>query len=211
MTPPSAVPGLDVTAWQVCITAPEAATRVAADVALGTSLGIDATPTFVVNGEPVVGAVPEGDPPRPHRPRPGRGHRHRDPEGRLLRRGRARHLKGPRAWASRSARMGSSPHSWSSPPTNPGTGVCPAFARDRLRGRSPSRARGFELAARTPSSRWPRHSRGRSRRCPRWSAESRRKPERARYLAGEHIGRSSGATAAGRPSSPSRGSVSFAV
>ena len=56
-----AVPGLDVTAWQVCITAPEAATRVAADVALGTSLGIDATPTFVVNGEPVVGAVPEGD------------------------------------------------------------------------------------------------------------------------------------------------------
>ena len=55
------VPGLDVTDWQACIAAPETANRVAADVALGTSIGIDATPTFVVNGEPVIGAVPESD------------------------------------------------------------------------------------------------------------------------------------------------------
>jgi protein-disulfide isomerase len=54
-------PGLDVATWQACMTRPGAANRVAADVALGTSLGIDATPTFVVNGVPVVGAVPEAD------------------------------------------------------------------------------------------------------------------------------------------------------
>jgi protein-disulfide isomerase len=55
------VPGLDVATWQACIITPEAADRVAADVALGMNVGIDATPTFVVNGVPVVGAVPESD------------------------------------------------------------------------------------------------------------------------------------------------------
>jgi protein-disulfide isomerase len=55
------VPSLDVAAWQACIAAPEAANRVAADVALGTSLGIDGTPTFVVNGVVVAGAVSESD------------------------------------------------------------------------------------------------------------------------------------------------------
>jgi protein-disulfide isomerase len=55
------VPGLDLAAWQACLTAPAAAERVAADVALGTGLGIDGTPTLVVNGVPVVGAVPEAD------------------------------------------------------------------------------------------------------------------------------------------------------
>ena len=55
------VPNLDVAAWKACIATPEAASRVAADLALGTSLGIDGTPTLVVNGVAVVGAVPEGD------------------------------------------------------------------------------------------------------------------------------------------------------
>jgi len=52
---------LDMAARRVCITGPQAAGRVAADVALGMDVGIDATPTFVVNGVPVVGAVPESD------------------------------------------------------------------------------------------------------------------------------------------------------
>ena len=55
------VAGLDVVAWQACIGTPAPASRVAADVALGTSLGVDGTPTFFVNGVAVVGAVPEGD------------------------------------------------------------------------------------------------------------------------------------------------------
>ncbi|OFX19739.1 MAG: hypothetical protein A2V77_15100 [Anaeromyxobacter sp. RBG_16_69_14] len=55
------VPGLDVAAWQACIATPDPAKRVAQDVALATSLGIDGTPTFVVNGVEVVGAVPEGE------------------------------------------------------------------------------------------------------------------------------------------------------
>ncbi len=55
------VPGLDVAAWQACLATPAAAARVAADVALGTSLGIGGTPTFVINGQEVVGAVPESN------------------------------------------------------------------------------------------------------------------------------------------------------
>jgi len=53
--------GLDEAAWQACRAAPEPASRVAADVSLAASLGVDSTPTFVVNGEVLVGAVPEGD------------------------------------------------------------------------------------------------------------------------------------------------------
>jgi len=55
------VPGLDVATWRACLVAPEPARRVAADVAEAASVGIDGTPTFVVNGMPVVGAVPEAD------------------------------------------------------------------------------------------------------------------------------------------------------
>ncbi len=55
------VPGLDVPAWQACITTPDPANRVAEDVALATSLGIGGTPTFVVNGVEIVGAVPESE------------------------------------------------------------------------------------------------------------------------------------------------------
>ena len=53
--------GLDVSAWQACIATPEPANRIAEDVALATSLGIAATPTFVVNGLEIVDAVPESD------------------------------------------------------------------------------------------------------------------------------------------------------
>jgi protein-disulfide isomerase len=55
------VPGLDVAAWQTCLATPEPASRIADDVALATSLGIDGTPTFVVNGVEVVDAVPKSD------------------------------------------------------------------------------------------------------------------------------------------------------
>jgi protein-disulfide isomerase len=55
------ITGLDVTAWQACIAGPAAASRVAADVTLGTRLGVQGTPTLVVNGAPILGAVSEGE------------------------------------------------------------------------------------------------------------------------------------------------------
>jgi protein-disulfide isomerase len=55
------IPGLDVAAWQACIVAPDPANRIADDVTLATSLGVPATPTFVVNGSEIVGAAPESD------------------------------------------------------------------------------------------------------------------------------------------------------
>ncbi len=55
------VPGLDVAAWQACLGTAAPADRVAADVALGASLGVGGTPTFYVNGVPVIGAVPESE------------------------------------------------------------------------------------------------------------------------------------------------------
>lgn len=55
------VAGLDVTAWQACLATPAAAARVAADVTLALGLGIAGTPTFVINGQEVVGAVPESN------------------------------------------------------------------------------------------------------------------------------------------------------
>lgn len=55
------VPGLDVTAWQACVGSTAPSSAISTDVALANSVGIDATPTFVVNGVVVVGAVPEGD------------------------------------------------------------------------------------------------------------------------------------------------------
>ena len=50
--------GLDVTAWQACRSdqAPDAI--VSADMDLGARLGIQGTPTFVVNGAAIVGAMP---------------------------------------------------------------------------------------------------------------------------------------------------------
>ena len=55
------VPGLDVAAWQACLATSAPAARVAADVALAASLALTATPTFVINGQEVVGAVPESN------------------------------------------------------------------------------------------------------------------------------------------------------
>ena len=55
------VPGLDVAAWQACLDGTAAADRVEADVALAARLGIQGTPTFVVNGVEVVGAVPANE------------------------------------------------------------------------------------------------------------------------------------------------------
>jgi protein-disulfide isomerase len=53
------VSGLEVATWQTCIGSAEAAAMVNSDLALGLGLGIHGTPTFVINGVPVVGAVPE--------------------------------------------------------------------------------------------------------------------------------------------------------
>jgi protein-disulfide isomerase len=49
--------GVDLTSWQACLTTEGPAGAIAADVALGLSIGVSATPTFVINGEVVVGAV----------------------------------------------------------------------------------------------------------------------------------------------------------
>jgi protein-disulfide isomerase len=53
--------GVDVNAWQSCLSTEPPATAIAADVALATTLDVDATPTFFVNGELVVGAVSRAD------------------------------------------------------------------------------------------------------------------------------------------------------
>ncbi len=50
--------GLDVAAWQSCLSTPEPAARVDADQALGMKMGVHVTPTFVINGEPLQGSVP---------------------------------------------------------------------------------------------------------------------------------------------------------
>ena len=51
--------GLDVPAWQACRASPAAmAARVQADASTGSHLGIDSTPSFVVNGSLLVGAQP---------------------------------------------------------------------------------------------------------------------------------------------------------
>lgn len=50
--------GLDVAAWQSCLSTPEPAARVDADMALGERMGVHVTPTFVINGEPLQGVVP---------------------------------------------------------------------------------------------------------------------------------------------------------
>jgi protein-disulfide isomerase len=50
--------GLDMTTWQACLMTAAPAQAVAADVTLGTTLGVSGTPTFFINGQEVVGAVP---------------------------------------------------------------------------------------------------------------------------------------------------------
>ncbi len=51
--------GVDLKAWQACLTTQPPVDAIDADVALATSLGVEGTPTFFVNGEIVVGAVPQ--------------------------------------------------------------------------------------------------------------------------------------------------------
>jgi len=50
--------GLDIPTWQACRGTAAPAARVAEDLALGSAAGVSGTPTFLVNGTPVVGAVP---------------------------------------------------------------------------------------------------------------------------------------------------------
>jgi protein-disulfide isomerase len=50
--------GLELGAWQSCLSSSEAAARVDADIALGEQMGVRATPTFALNGQPLEGAAP---------------------------------------------------------------------------------------------------------------------------------------------------------
>jgi protein-disulfide isomerase len=49
---------LDLAAWQACFDARTYDGRVAADLTEGESAGVPGTPTFAINGEPLVGAQP---------------------------------------------------------------------------------------------------------------------------------------------------------
>jgi protein-disulfide isomerase len=51
--------GVDLTTWQACLSTAPPVNAVDADVALGATVGVDATPTFFVNGVMVLGAVPQ--------------------------------------------------------------------------------------------------------------------------------------------------------
>ncbi|HXX66647.1 MAG TPA: DsbA family protein [Polyangiaceae bacterium] len=53
--------GVDVPTWQACLTTEPPIDAINADVALGTSIGVDGTPTFVINGQMIVGAVPQSE------------------------------------------------------------------------------------------------------------------------------------------------------
>jgi protein-disulfide isomerase len=52
---------LDVAAWDSCRASADAAQRVSADIQLGEAIGVDATPTFFVNGTALAGAYPASD------------------------------------------------------------------------------------------------------------------------------------------------------
>ena len=52
------IAGLDAAAWQACFDARQWDARVQADLDLGAGLGVSGTPTFAVNGQPLVGAAP---------------------------------------------------------------------------------------------------------------------------------------------------------
>jgi len=51
--------GVDLTTWQACLTTEPPVDAIDADVALGMSIGVAGTPTFVINGQMIVGAVPQ--------------------------------------------------------------------------------------------------------------------------------------------------------
>jgi protein-disulfide isomerase len=51
--------GVDTSSWQACLSTQPPVDAIGADVSLGTSVGVAGTPTFFVNGEVVVGAVPQ--------------------------------------------------------------------------------------------------------------------------------------------------------
>ena len=53
--------GLDRAAFAACLDGDEARRRVEADLADGRAMGVRGTPTFVINGAKVVGAVPIED------------------------------------------------------------------------------------------------------------------------------------------------------
>jgi protein-disulfide isomerase len=50
--------GLDIPAWQACRADPATTSAVNADAAGGTAAGVNGTPTFSINGVPLVGAQP---------------------------------------------------------------------------------------------------------------------------------------------------------
>ncbi len=50
--------GLDLPRFKACLTSPEAAQRLASDVAAGVAAGVPATPTYVVNGVAYPGEIP---------------------------------------------------------------------------------------------------------------------------------------------------------
>lgn len=54
----SRIPGLDVAAWQTCFDARTYDARVKADASLAEDIGVNGTPTFLINGERIVGAQP---------------------------------------------------------------------------------------------------------------------------------------------------------
>ncbi len=53
--------GVEPTAWRACRADPASDAVVSADAALGSRMGVTATPTFAVNGVPIVGAAPAAD------------------------------------------------------------------------------------------------------------------------------------------------------
>lgn len=52
--------GLDAGRFEACVNSPQTAARVENEIKEGQSIGVNSTPTFVVNGMPVIGANPEG-------------------------------------------------------------------------------------------------------------------------------------------------------
>ncbi len=50
--------GLDVPAWQACRTDPATTSAIQADAAGGAQLSVRSTPTFAINGVPLIGAQP---------------------------------------------------------------------------------------------------------------------------------------------------------
>lgn len=53
--------GLDLVSWQACLASATPAAQIAADRELGQSVDLTGTPTFFINGSPLVGARPSQD------------------------------------------------------------------------------------------------------------------------------------------------------